>query len=89
MNGGNSHKSIIIIVIAVAIGLGLVLLVGAAGVLVYYYKRQSNLETRAPRKPEKVGYIDKTGKFIIKPQFNSAFRFSEGLAPVVVDEDRH
>jgi WG containing repeat/zinc-ribbon domain len=87
-DGGSSHQPIII-VIAVAISLGLVLLVGAAGVLVYYYKRQSNLETRVPRKPEKVGYIDKTGRFVIAPKFEDAIHFSEGLAPVVVDEDRH
>lgn len=28
----------------------------------------------------KFGYIDKTGNIIIKPQFDSAWDFSEGLA---------
>ncbi|MBI3511908.1 MAG: WG repeat-containing protein [Bacteroidetes bacterium] len=31
------------------------------------------------------GYIDKTGKWVIKPQFTSAGDFSEGLAPASVD----
>lgn len=31
------------------------------------------------------GYIDKTGKTIIAPQFTSAGRFSEGLAPVTTE----
>ena len=30
----------------------------------------------------KWGYLDKTGKFYIKPQFDHAWLFSEGLAPV-------
>lgn len=33
----------------------------------------------------KYGYIDRTGKVIIKPQFDTAKRFSEGLARVRVD----
>ena len=32
------------------------------------------------------GYIDKTGKIIIKPQFTYAYEFVEGLAAVCVDE---
>ncbi len=35
---------------------------------------------------EKVGFIDKTGKVIIEPQFEDAQEFSEGLAPVKVKE---
>lgn len=35
----------------------------------------------------KVGYIDNTGKIIIKPQFDNGWEFSEGLAPVLIDED--
>jgi hypothetical protein len=31
---------------------------------------------------EKRGYIDKTGKIIVEPQFTSASPFSEGLAYV-------
>ena len=30
------------------------------------------------------GYIDKTGNMVIKPQFDSAFEFSEGLAEVKI-----
>lgn len=33
----------------------------------------------------KWGYIDKTGKMVIKPQFNCARSFSEGLARVWID----
>jgi len=33
----------------------------------------------------KFGYIDKTGNIIIKPQFDSAWDFSEGLARVSID----
>jgi hypothetical protein len=37
----------------------------------------------------KYGYIDKTGKFVIQPQFGAVREFSEGLAPVgfAVDKD--
>ncbi len=28
------------------------------------------------------GYIDKTGKYVVKPQFEGAWDFREGLAPV-------
>jgi WG containing repeat len=34
-------------------------------------------------KNDKYGYIDKTGKFVIQPQFTRAGDFSEGLAPVM------
>jgi hypothetical protein len=30
----------------------------------------------------KYGYIDKTGKIVIKPQFDKAYDFSEGLASI-------
>ena len=30
----------------------------------------------------KWGYVDKAGKFFVKPQFDAAWEFSEGLAPV-------
>jgi hypothetical protein len=33
-----------------------------------------------------VGFLDKTGTFIIKPVFKDAKDFSEGLAPVLVDD---
>jgi hypothetical protein len=36
----------------------------------------------AVRVDSKWGFIDKTGKFVIKPQFRSAGPFSEGLAAV-------
>jgi len=34
----------------------------------------------------RTGYIDNTGKIVIKPQFDEAWNFSEGLAPVRVDD---
>jgi hypothetical protein len=37
----------------------------------------------------KYGYIDKSGKFAIRPQFKDARDFSEGLAPVAIVEDDH
>src|SRR5688572_5706452 len=33
----------------------------------------------------KYGFIDKSGKLIIKQQFGEAFSFSEGLAPVKIN----
>ena len=33
-------------------------------------------------------YIDKTGKYVINPQFDSAGNFSEGLAPVRIGDDK-
>ena len=36
----------------------------------------------------KYGYIDKTGKIIIKPQFNDAGGFFEGLASVIIGDKR-
>ncbi|HDS29982.1 MAG TPA: WG repeat-containing protein, partial [Firmicutes bacterium] len=32
------------------------------------------------------GFIDKTGQYVINPQFDFAFDFSEGLAPVKIAE---
>ncbi len=32
------------------------------------------------------GYIDRTGKFVIKPRFADADYFSEGLAPVMIND---
>ena len=32
------------------------------------------------------GFIDKTGNFVIEPQFYAAGEFSQGLAPVAVIE---
>ncbi|HZI85818.1 MAG TPA: WG repeat-containing protein, partial [Pyrinomonadaceae bacterium] len=34
----------------------------------------------------KHGYIDSSGKIVIRPQFDDAWRFSEGLAPVLVSD---
>jgi len=53
-------------------------------------KVRSEETTWCPREPSgsrkgftmKWGYIDKTGKFVIPPQYESAGRFSEGLAPI-------
>ena len=33
----------------------------------------------------KVGYIDKTGKMVINPQWDNGWEFSEGLAQVQLD----
>ena len=37
---------------------------------------------------DKYGFIDKRGKFVLRPQFERARRFSEGLAPVKVGSRR-
>jgi len=39
------------------------------------------------REKGKTGYIDNTGKVVIKPQFDYGWEFSEGLAPVQTGED--
>jgi hypothetical protein len=38
---------------------------------------------------DKWGYIDKTGKYIINPQFERAFNFSDGLALVSTQGNKH
>lgn len=35
---------------------------------------------------EKVGFVDKTGRFVVEPQFTQAESFSEGLARVAVED---
>src|SRR4051812_8755457 len=35
----------------------------------------------------KQGFIDRTGKIVIKPQFQGAGEFSEGLAPVAINDN--
>lgn len=39
------------------------------------------------REKGKTGYIDNTGKVVIKPQFDYGEEFSEGVAPVQIGED--
>jgi hypothetical protein len=34
----------------------------------------------------KHGYIDSTGQVVVKPKFDEAWRFSEGLAPVLIND---
>lgn len=52
------------------------------------YGQQKTAEESSPLFPvkqnDKWGYIDKTGKTIIKPQFNGCCGFSEGLARVKI-----
>jgi hypothetical protein len=38
------------------------------------------------QKEDKVGFVDKTGKWIISPRFDSAGDFREGLAPFSIDQ---
>ena len=38
------------------------------------------------RQNDLYGFINKTGKIVIKPQFEEAESFSEGLAPVMIDK---
>ena len=50
------------------------------------YGQKKQMEESSPLFPviqnDKCGYIDKTGKIAINPQFDDAWDFSEGLAPV-------
>ena len=34
----------------------------------------------------KWGYIDKTGKYVVNPQFDEVWSFSEGLAGVIIGD---
>ena len=47
--------------------------------------RQPRFPSRDPEWQYKVGFIDKTGQYAIKPEFDSAWNFREGLAAVSVD----
>ena len=44
------------------------------------------LAAAQPHGTQKMGFIDKAGTFVIKPQFDRAEAFSEGLAPVRIGE---
>ena len=44
------------------------------------------LAAAQPYGTQKMGFIDKAGTFVIKPQFDRAEAFSEGLAPIRVGE---
>jgi WG containing repeat len=46
------------------------------------------LKQKDPLEQSKYGYMDKTGKLVITPQFEIAFNFSEGLALVKTDADK-
>jgi len=39
------------------------------------------------RQNDLYGFINKTGKIVVKPQFEEAESFSEGLAPVMIDKN--
>lgn len=78
-----SNKKIAVIVIALVVCMGL------AGTGVYFVldKIQSNdLYLYQDKDTELWGYIDGSGEEIIKPQFNLAMEFTEGIAPVYDDE---
>ncbi len=47
--------------------------------------RQPRLRARGPEWKYKVGFIDKTGKYAVKPRFDAAWDFREGLAAVQLD----
>jgi WG containing repeat len=36
---------------------------------------------------KKIGFIDKTGRFVVQPQYSEAAPFSEGLARVAINEN--
>ncbi|MHC4474708.1 MAG: WG repeat-containing protein [Planctomycetota bacterium] len=49
----------------------------------WWYHELKKAQEQKPHKVRyKYGYIDKTGTFVVKPQFDEASRFSEGLACV-------
>lgn len=49
----------------------------------YYHFSDGRLQVSVDRK---VGFIDKTGRMVIEPAYNSAYPFSEGMARVMVCE---
>ncbi len=53
------------------------------------YGQDKHMEEPSPLFPikqnDKYGYIDKTGKIVIKPKFDNVWIFSEGLASVEID----
>src|SRR5688572_18741627 len=60
-------------------------LAGAA----YGQGADSNLQLRPIQQGGKWGYIDRTGKIVIKPQFVWAEEFSEGLAAIENEDGKH
>ena len=50
---------------------------------------QENNSPRPIQQNGKWGYIDSTGKIVIKPQFVSAEEFSEGLAAIENEHGKH
>ncbi len=38
------------------------------------------------RQNDKIGFMDKNGKIVIQPQFENAYNFSEGRAPVLSND---
>lgn len=57
----------------------------AAAVLVVFNMKPSELELYPAPKDGKWGFIDKNGKFVIKPRYDRTYEFSEGYAAVEVD----
>lgn len=56
---------------------------------VYAQQTKATLQLRPIQQNGKWGYIDSTGKIIVKPQFVSAEEFSEGLAAIENEDGKH
>lgn len=56
---------------------------------VYAQQTKATLQLRPIQQNGKWGYIDSTGKIVIKPQFVSAEEFSEGLAAIENEDGKH
>lgn len=53
------------------------------------FAQETGLKLRPVQKDGKWGYIDKTGKIVIKPQFYWVEEFSEGLAAFETEDSKH
>ena len=46
---------------------------------------ETALQIKRVLKMSKYGYIDKSGSFVIPPQFDDCYEYSEGIASVEID----